>query len=64
MFGYYKDAEGKIIYVVACAQEVGSRREIAIYWEDSVKKACAVSLLKERKLEKYDPGPHIEMMGS
>lgn len=64
LWGYYKDAEGKIIDIVECAKEVGSRREIAIYWEDSKKRACAVSILKKRKLTKYDPGPVIETMGS
>ena len=64
MFGYYKDAKGKIINVVECAREVGTKREVAIYWEDSKKRACAVSILKKRKLTAYDPGPPIEMMGS
>jgi rhodanese-related sulfurtransferase len=55
--GYYKDAKGKIIYVVDSARELGKKREIAIYWEKGNQRACAVSILRKRKLTKYDPGP-------
>lgn len=64
LYGYYKDAKGKVINVIAVGTEVGSKRQIAVYWEDSVRRACSVSQLKKRKLTKYDPGPVIEMMGT
>lgn len=64
LYGYYKDGKGKIIDVIAVGTEVGSKRQIAVYWEDGVRRACAVSVLKKRKLVKYDPGPVIEMMGT